>query len=155
MEKRMAEWEARNPEFWTGMLRHLHERQYDVTRQRAKSISRRWMDFNFGIGGMNLYLGLKPDLIQVGLNLDDTKTRSSHETFSALKKQKLQIEQSFGSDLDTLIWEVRTSKRCSIRCDRHVDFANSSGIEWPEFYDWMERHLGRFQTVFLPLMRNM
>ena len=151
----MAEWENSFPSFWAGMLDYLEIRQYDVTKQRAKSLSRRWMDFTFGIGGMNFYLSLNQDYIRVGLNLDRTKTRNAFDTYLEIKKQKSQIEHAFGSNFGPPIWEQRTEKRCSIRCERHVDFESSSTMDWPEYYEWMERHLGRFQMVFLPRLENL
>lgn len=151
----MAEGDNRFPEFWTGMLDYLEIRQYGVAKQRTNSISRRWMDFTFGIGGMNFYLGLNPDCIKVGLNMDSTKTRDALDTYLKIKEQKSLIERDFGSDLDPLIWEPRTEKRYSIRCERYVDFERSTPADWPEYYDWMERHLGRFQSVFLPKLRKL
>ena len=151
----MAEWKSKIPEFWTGMLDYLEIRQHDVTKQRAKNISRRWMDFTFGVGGMNFYLGLNPDSIKVGLNIDSTETRRAQNTYQEIQRHQSQIERDFGSDLNPLIWEPRTEKRYSIRCERHVDFEHSTRAEWKEYHDWMERHLGRFQTVFVPLIRRL
>lgn len=146
----MQEWTAQLPEYWHGMLEKLRSHGVDVTRQEQKSMSRRWMDFHAGRSGVNIYLGCKANMLQVGLNLQTQASHDAMQSFRILDDQKERIEFEFGADIYPRIWGCKTAKRCSVRCEKMVDFKGAHRNEWPAFQEWMTCHLIEFQRVFLP-----
>jgi hypothetical protein len=77
------------------------------------------------------------------LSSQDAKT-----VFAALAAQKSVIE----ADLGPLVWHNPESARmCRIQSRLQVDLTDRA--KWPEYFDWLVKHLDEFHRVFAPRLR--
>ena len=147
---RIEKWTETIPDYWTGMLSCLEQCGHDVFSQRSKKLTRQYMDFPTGRGGVTIYLGLKSDLIQAGIHFQDTTTHFAHESFNKLIRDRRAIEREYGAEPSPLIWQIRTAKRAGVYCERQADLHVHDRSHWERCYQWQERHLSRFFRVFQP-----
>jgi len=148
-------WRVNIPDYWSGMLSYLEQNGHAVYSQRSRKLTRPWMDFATGRGGVTIYLGLKSDLIQAGINFQDTTTHVAHESFNRLIQDKGAIEREYGVEPSPLIWQIRTAKRAGVRCERTADLHVHDRSHWQSCYRWQEQHLSRFFTVFQPRVADL
>lgn len=136
-------------EFWSEFHDYLAACRSPIRPQ--KPYPQHWM--NFGIGRTGFLLGAllhSPESwigVELYLNDEDAKTY-----FRLLKAQKDAIEQELGFEL---IWlELPERKGCRI-LHRLTEVKPLDQDRWPEYREWMRRHLEKFNAVFRPRIRTL
>jgi len=91
----------------------------------------------------NLDTGVNERTQSVGLELVGAQARSR---FSALERQREEIERALGCDL---VWDGdEGNSELTIRTNRPADYTDEA--LWPEQMDWLRTTLERFKEVFVP-----
>lgn len=141
-------------EFWSELLAAARERT--PLHENTSPSDQNWISASAGISGLGFNYVIGKDWWRIELYIDRGKdSKEQNESlFDSLVSQQVQIEESFGSQLN---WERLDAKRaCRISYARDGVGYRSSREEWPIAHEAMISAMIRFERSLRdPLRRSL
>lgn len=129
--------------FWTKTLQALRARS--VSRYESISPSRKyWLASSTGVSGCGYNLVFGSKLARVELYLGRSRADENKWIFNQLNREKQDIEDRFGAELD---WQRLDDKKACRICIQHP-FDGFNEVVWPQMIDWLCDYIVKLEEAF-------
>ena len=136
-------------EYWTEMADFLKSENSAVRPQKPSP--QHWANFRIGRSGFVLAATLNTTEKRIGIDLtmNDEKAKAY---FHLLHQQEQAIEEKLDCSLNWMLLPDRKQSRVGLSLE------NADPMErtrWPEYRQWMKKHLEQFNAIFRPIIRGL
>lgn len=138
---------SRYQEFWKGFAEHMNAAGSVVRPQSPRP--QHWMTFGVGRSGFALSARLSFQKGEIGASFETLM--DGKEAFDSFYEQRETIAASLGYEPD---WQ-RLDKKKMTRIASSQKFDVSDETQWIHCYEWLADKLGRLNSTFRPLVRDL
>lgn len=136
--------------YWSEILEKLHGSSTELYKNVNPSTDH-WLNCGSGISGVVYTLLVGVGFVGVELGISKSKQEENKLIFDNLYKNKLEIENSFGAELD---WRRLDEKKMSRIVYLKKDVSIKNKEDWEEMQEFQLKYIMKLEKAFSPFLRK-